>query len=74
LTSGCGGGSALRSVAPLSMISRLNRTPWMLASEASSSNSSRSERAAGCRSRFFGLITTSGLRNERCSWRRSRWK
>lgn len=74
MTSGCAGGWGDLSEAPESIISRLNLTPWMLASEASSSNSSRSDFAAGCLSRFFGLITTRGLRNERCSCLRSRWK
>ena len=27
-----------------------------------------------CRSNDFGVITISGLRNERAIWRRSRWK
>ena len=54
------------SVTPSSMMMRLKRTPMMPLSSGTSSNSASGERHSGCRSRFLGDITISGLRN--CRW------
>ena len=74
LKSGSSGGCGERSVAEVSMMSRLKRTPWMPLSSGMSSNSLKWLLAAGCLSRFLGEKTSRGLRN--CLWicRLSRWK
>ena len=74
LKPGSSGGWGERSVAEVSMIKRLKRTPWMPLSSGTSSNSVNGLLAAGCRSRFLGENTSRGLRN--CLWicRLKRWK